>query len=235
MPRREAEYKRSSDAEMMDAIPSARKKEFSRAVCDWMRVPERIRNFLWRLETDEYRIMISEVLLRRTNAKSANRVYEEFITRFPTLDSFKVAEPEELYRVTKKAGLEWRARNVVQLAQALRSMTTIPSEIPLLEKLPGVGPYVARAVAVNAWDRPCVPVDANIVRLLSRYFGLSGSDSLRRNRRFQSFADELLPPSHWRKFNHALLDLCALHCVAMSPRCRACPLYDKCKHAKSID
>jgi A/G-specific adenine glycosylase len=74
-----------------------------------------------------------------------------------------------------------------------------------LTELPGVGRYTADAVARFALDRPVLPVDVNVRRVLERTQGSFGPASA-----------------------HALMDLGATICLARIPRCDACPLAAKC-------
>ena len=74
-----------------------------------------------------------------------------------------------------------------------------------LTELPGVGRYTADAVARFAFDRPVLPVDVNVRRVLDRTGGSFGPASA-----------------------HALMDLGATVCLARIPRCHACPLAERC-------
>ena len=69
-----------------------------------------------------------------------------------------------------------------------------------LTELPGVGRYTADAVARFAFDRPVLPLDTNVRRVLERTGGEFGPASA-----------------------HALMDLGATICLARIPRCHSCP------------
>ena len=74
-----------------------------------------------------------------------------------------------------------------------------------LTDLPGVGRYTADAVARFALDRPVLPVDTNVRRVLERTGGKFGPAAA-----------------------HALMDMGATVCLARIPRCDACPLAERC-------
>ena len=74
-----------------------------------------------------------------------------------------------------------------------------------LTELPGVGRYTADAVARFAFERPVLPLDTNVRRVLERTGGAFGPASA-----------------------HALMDLGATICLARIPRCHACPLAARC-------
>jgi A/G-specific adenine glycosylase len=104
----------------------------------------------------------------------------------------------------------------------------VPSDVEKLRELPAVGDYVAKAVSCYAYGTRSVPVDTNVVRVISRLFGVPGeSDSARRSKSITQLAESLAPESHFQDFNLALLDFAAKVCRP-KPLCEICPLQRKC-------
>lgn len=177
---------------------------------------------------------MAELLLRRTNAPAAQVIYNEFIERYPSALMLSKGDRREIEGLVRRLGLNWRAQNVVQLADYfLIHEPSVPYTLEELAELPGVGPYVARAVLINCCNFSAVAVDSNVVRVVCRFFGLTESDSLRRNKGFQEMADKLILGSNARSFNYALLDFASSVCKAREPRCKGCPLAERCKSVKS--
>jgi A/G-specific adenine glycosylase len=179
-----------------------------------------------------YELVIAETFLRRTNATAAEKVYVEFLRRFPGPEALGGASNEDIEEIIKPLGLAWRAENLKDLAQHFRHSPKIPNSISALQKMPGIGPYIARAVLVNSLQLKAVPVDSNIVRVLSRCAGIIPSDNLRRNKNFQILADSFLESPHFKETNYALLDLAALVCRPSNPKCSQCPLVTMCNFGK---
>jgi A/G-specific adenine glycosylase len=213
-------------------ITALQKSTFSDGLMEWAADGRNLRSFTWRETTAPYEVLIAELLLRRTNARAAEPIYAEFLETYPTLESFRVAERQQLYSLAAKAGLRWRAQNLVTLSNHFRMRSDIPVDVFELQQLPGVGPYVARAVALNTQNVPCVPIDSNVVRVVCRYFGFPESDSLRRLAAFQKFADELVAQQQPRSFNYALLDFASLVCRPRDPSCSECVLADSCEYRR---
>ena len=108
----------------------------------------------------------------------------------------------------------------------------MPTRREYLLELSGVGPYVAAAVLCFALGRDEPIVDANVVRVLRRVYGLRSTRSRpHTDNMFWDLARDLLPNGGAADFNYALLDLAALVCLPRNPRCAECPLMLSCAWA----
>jgi A/G-specific adenine glycosylase len=105
---------------------------------------------------------------------------------------------------------------------------TIPDTVEALERLPGVGPYTARAVAAIAFGRPVTAVDTNVRRVLSR---VVDGDRVVAHRRLQELADGLVPNDRPAAWTQALMDVGAKFCRSRRPVCEACPVRAWCRFA----
>ena len=159
------------------------------------------RDLPWRHTRDPYRILVSEVMLQQTQVARVVPRYLAFLERWPTVEALSVARPAEVIREWQGLGYNRRALNLHRAARRIAAEGW-PED---LTELPGVGRYTADAVARFALDRPVLPVDTNVRRVLER----TGAD--------------FGPASA-----HALTDLGATICLARIPRCDACPLADRC-------
>ena len=79
----------------------------------------RLDAYPWRLERDPYRIFVAEVLLQRTKTRQVVPVYENFIKKFPTIQSLANATDYEIIQVIKPLGLAYRARRLKRVASTL--------------------------------------------------------------------------------------------------------------------
>lgn len=105
----------------------------------------------------------------------------------------------------------------------------VPREISLLESLPGIGPYTARAVAATAFGQPVAAVDTNVRRVVSRVLREPMSP-----RQLQSAADALVYRADPVTWTHASMDLGATICRSRLPRCEECPVSSWCKSAGRV-
>ena len=218
----------------MDWLPSQDvRRELQTALLAWGSA--NFRDFPWREESSTpYHVLVAELLLKRTTATAAARVFPQFIERYLTIEKFVTARQDELVELFRPVGLsQQRARTVGDLIEALSNQwcRQIPRELQQLKTLPGLGDYAARAVLSLGFGIPAAVVDGNVRRILGRVF----RDGMRQGgdeSQFQRVADWLLPRRHHREFNLALLDLGALVCRPRLPRCPSCPLSDVCDFSR---
>ncbi len=170
-------------------------------------------------------------MLQQTQVKTVLPYYKRFLRRFPTLKQLAQAPLSEVLVLWAGLGYYSRAKHLHAAAQQVmaRLRGKLPSEVAELMKLPGVGRYTAGAISSIAFSRPAPILDGNVIRVLSRYFGIRGGTATPvSQRRLWNLAEEILPAAHPGAFNQALMDLGALICLRRSPQCAACPLASNC-------
>ncbi len=159
------------------------------------------RDLPWRKTRDPYAILVSEVMLQQTQVARVVPRYLRWLERWPSVEALAAATPADAIREWQGLGYNRRALNLHRAARQVAA-DGWPDD---LTELPGVGRYTADAVARFAFDRPVLPVDVNVRRVLDRTEGSFGPASA-----------------------HALMDLGATVCLARIPRCGECPLAHDC-------
>ncbi len=185
----------------------------------------------WKGEKDPYRIWLSEVILQQTRVQQGWDYYERFIRTFPTVLALAQSTEEEVIILWEGLGYYSRARNLHRAARIIINEFNgkLPDDYNLLKTLPGIGPYTAAAIASFAFSQPVPVIDGNVVRILSRYFGIEkpfGSANERKT--YQSHAEAVLDPRQPGTFNQAIMDFGALVCIPAGPRCAHCPVHARC-------
>lgn len=172
-------------------------KKFQTVILDWYR--KNRRDLPWRRTQDPYKILVSEIMLQQTQVTRVIPKYEEFLRSFPTLESLAKAPDKKLMAVWSGLGYWRRAKYLKETARLLvkrvraadlrrrvgprhvtrggvkrdekpqleRFFTREPRE---LEKLPGIGPYTARALACFAFGSKEAFLDTNIRRVYLHFF-----------------------------------------------------------------
>ncbi|MCI4340906.1 MAG: A/G-specific adenine glycosylase [Thermoplasmata archaeon] len=185
----------------------------------------------WRRDRSPYRIWVAEVLLQQTRVAQAVPYYERLLRRYPSLRSLAGARTDELLKLWEGAGYYHRAWNLHATAQELvgRQGGRFPRTPAALEQLPGVGPYIARAIASLAFGVPVVALEANGLRVAARLTGERGDVRTAKVRqRLLRFLEHELPREAPGAFNEALMELGETVCTSHAPQCRVCPLGYRC-------
>lgn len=216
---------------MVSTFRSLNEKEtFQRNLLRWYRTSKRA--LPWRETRDPYKILISEMLLQQTRVETATDYYERFIKRFPTIRHLASASQNSVLQVWQGLGYYGRARNLHRTAKILckDAEGRLPSEPEALNKLPGIGPYTAAAVASIAFDRNVAVLDGNVARVLCRVCMIRDDPRNPATRkRLTQIANLLLPRGKAADFNQALMELGALVCKPSRPDCAACPVRAVCR------
>lgn len=187
--------------------------------------------YSWRNAHNPYHTLLAEVLLHRTQARQAEKVYQQIIQRYPEPADLLTAPSEEVRNVLFSAGLHWRNNLLIEMVREIKQNFDgkVPREHDLLLTLPGVSAYIAGAVRCFAWNEPVALLDTNTVRITGRLLGWEIKDSSRRSLRFRQALELLLDRDNPRAFNYALLDLAHQICLRRQhPRCNDCPLNTWC-------
>lgn len=191
------------------------------------------RDFPWRHGKDSYKILISEVMLQKTNASKVIPAYIEFIKKYPTIRVLQNAKISNVKKLLKPLGLIYRAERLISIAKILSNYNRgkVPYQRDQLLRLKGLGKYAASAVMCFAFNKRVPIVDNSIVRLFERFFGyVSLKKRPRDDACLWNLAGTLLPERNTKDYNYALLDFCALQCTAKKPKHKTCPLRNICKY-----
>lgn len=189
------------------------------------------RDLAFRATTDPYAILVSEAMAQQTQAARAADYWTRFMAEFPTVQALASATPAAVLRAWRGLGYNRRALALRKAAIAIVADHggRVPDDLHALVRLPGVGPYTARAVAALAFGRPVGAVDVNVRRVLSRAIG--GSVDAFGAAELQRIADASVPDEAPGTWTHALMDLGATFCRPRAPRCAACPAAPWCRYA----
>ena len=185
----------------------------------------------WRGFHDAYRTWVSEAMLQQTRVETVLSYYPRFLDRFPSLAALAQAREEDVLKVWEGLGYYSRARNLWKGTKQVMEEYggVLPSDPAELRKICGIGPYSAGAIASIAYDVPVPAVDGNVIRVVSRLYGVRSdvSDPGVR-RRIEDLAASLVPRERPGDHNQAVMDLGATVCVPGTPDCSRCPLSSYC-------
>lgn len=190
------------------------------------------RKYLWREKSSTlFQKVIAEILLQRTRADTVASYLPDFLRQFPSWNELSAKNEEELHRALYPLGL-WRQKAIVLRGLADKIMTRrgeFPKDYNEIRDLPGVGQYLANAIAMFSIGEPRPLLDVNMVRVLGRYFGPRKLVDFRDDPYVQTLAYSIvLATVDYVDINFAILDLAALICMK-KPLCSECPINKGCK------
>jgi A/G-specific adenine glycosylase len=183
---------------------------------------------------DPYRVWLSEVMLQQTTTAAVAPYYRKFTARWPTVEALARAEEAEVMAAWAGLGYYSRARNLIASARRVAELGAFPDTEHGLRELPGVGAYIAGAVAAIAFDRRAAVVDANVERVVARLFAI-GEPLPRARTRIRARVEAITPEARPGDFAQAMMDLGATVCTPREPRCLLCPLASVCEGRKAGD
>jgi A/G-specific adenine glycosylase len=191
-------------------------------------------DYPWRDSSEpDWKRLITEVLLQRTNAAAVKRLYVDFFFKYPTAESLACAPVEEVEQAIHSLGLRWRAQYLPSLASNIAA--GVPESSDELMKLPGVGPYVSGAFMVLHRNTSSTFVDANVVRLLGRYLGFEWDGETRRKKWLLDHVDALFSHGYTpSEFGYALLDFSREVC-GRAPQCQSCEARTQCAYFATLE
>jgi A/G-specific adenine glycosylase len=200
------------------------------AVLRWY--DDRGRTLAFRGTRDPYAILVSEVMAQQTQISRVVEAWAAFLDQFPTIAALAAATPADVLRAWRGMGYDRRALNLRRAAQVIVEDHggRVPADVAALERLPGIGPYTARAVASIAFGQRVGAVDTNVRRVLGRTLAGAMGPALP-GARLQAIADDAVDPERPADWTHAVMDLGATVCRPANPRCGDCPLATWCRFA----
>ena len=214
-------------------------KECIELILNWY--SENKRDFLWRRDTDPYKVWISEIMLQQTRIEAVIDYYSRFIKRLPTIRDLSFVSEDELLKLWEGLGYYSRARNLKKAACKIMEEYNgvFPSTYDEIIKLPGIGEYTAGAISSICFNEKQVAIDGNVMRVYCRVTDsdLDVSD-LKVKKRIGEEIKKILP-SNSGDFNQGIMELGEVICIPNgTPNCSNCPLKNHClahiNHRESI-
>ena len=184
----------------------------------------------------EYYTLVSEFMLQQTQVVTVVPYFNNFIKDIPDVNTLAKISEQKLLKYWEGLGYYSRVRNLKKTAQIIKKnyKGKLPSNIEELKLLPGVGNYTANAIMAIAFNKPFIPLDGNIERVIKRLLNLKlasevSKESLIRKKKI------LGTSARASDYAQALMELGALLCRPKNPLCDQCPLTKNCKSFKNND
>ncbi|MHB1163378.1 MAG: HhH-GPD family protein [Minisyncoccota bacterium] len=160
-------------------------------------------DLLWRTTRNPYRILVSEIMLQQTQVDRVLPFYKDFIKKFPTAKKLAVAPLSDVLKSWQGLGYNRRAKMLHAAAKEI-AIRRMPCTVVELEKLSGVGPYTARAIAAFAYNQDVILVETNIRTAIIHHF-FSAREKVS-DTEVEEILTHVLPKGRAREWYSALMD-----------------------------
>jgi len=198
------------------------------------------RDLPWRHTEDPYAIWISEIMLQQTQVTTVIPYWKRWMRALPTVQKLAQSKPEGVLKLLEGLGYYSRARNLQAAAQkiVIDHGGLFPEDPKIMRELPGIGRYTAGAISSIAFDQPEPLVDGNVVRILTRIFGIRENPKNKKTQEeLWELAQTMVSASEdCAGLNQSIMELGATVCHPRHPECDNCPVNRNCtaKREKTI-
>ena len=208
-------------------------------------------------------------MLQQTQVKTVIPFWERWLRELPTIEAAANASEDKIHKLWEGLGYYTRVRNLQKAAQVIvaecrrrgdESQTGKKLETPHVVSykfpenfdevlaLPGIGRYTAGAICSIAFNQPTPILDGNVIRVLTRIFGIGENPKEKAtNAKLWELAEQLVfhasrithhaAKSRMRTkdeedfcshLNQSLMELGALVCIPRNAQCLLCPVKKLC-------
>ncbi len=132
------------------------------------------RDLPWRRTRDPYAIWVSEIMLQQTQVKTVLPYWERWMLDLPTIQAAANASPDKIHKLWEGLGYYTRVRNLQKAARLIveKHDGKFPDNFDDVLVLPGIGRYTAGAICSISFNQPTPILDGNVIRVLTRVFGI---------------------------------------------------------------
>ena len=184
----------------------------------------------------QYFTLISEFMLQQTQVKTVIPYFENFINIIPNLKSLAKVNNRKLMKCWEGLGYYSRAKNLKKSAKIIIDNYNgrLPNDFIELKKLPGIGDYTASAISAIAFNKPIIPLDGNIERVLKRILNLKTEKETKKEN-LHKLKKVFGTTNRSCDYVQALMEVGALICKPKNPYCGKCPIIKNCLSFKKKD
>lgn len=179
---------------------------------------------------DPYQLLIAVILSAQCTDKRVNMITPALFEAFPTPEVMAASTPEVVFEYIKSVSYpNNKSKHLVGMAQMLLSEFegVMPSDVELLQKLPGVGRKTANVIASVVYDKPAMAVDTHVFRVSNR-IGLTNNSKTpleTEKELVKHIPKSIIPIAH-----HWLILHGRYVCQARKPKCENCGLKPWCNY-----
>ena len=171
-----------------------------------------------------------KLFCNKQGLSKAGIIMKNLLLNTLTITQLANAKDEAVFKLWEGLGYYTRCKNLLYTARFIEKKYAgkFPSDYNTILSLKGVGAYTASAIASFCFNLPHAVVDGNVLRVLSRYFGIEMPvDTTEGKHYFTQLANLCLDKNKPAEYNQSIMDFGATVCKPV-PLCEICPLKITC-------
>jgi endonuclease-3 len=176
-----------------------------------------------------YELLVAVILSAQCTDKRVNMITPAFFDFFPDAESLSQANKEDVFSLIKSCSYpNNKTKSLMGMGKMLFEDFggIVPSDVEMLQKLPGVGRKTANVIASVVFNAPAMPVDTHVFRVSNR-MGLTknSKNPLQTEKQLVRYIPKSLIPlaHHWLILHGRYV------CLARKPKCGECGAWAFCE------
>jgi len=178
--------------------------------------------------SNAWELLVATILSAQCTDKRVNMVTPGLFKKYPTIQDFAAAKPEELAQDIRSTGFfNNKSKSVIGAARKILTdfKGEIPRDIDQLLTVPGAARKTANVVLGTAFGIASgVVVDTHVQRISRRLDLTKETDP----GKIEKDLVKIIPKQKWILFSHQIIHHGRALCIARNPRCAECQLEPLC-------
>ncbi len=178
-------------------------------------------------------LLVATILAAQCTDARVNIVTKTLFKKYQKPEDYLSVPIEELQEDIQSCGFyRNKAKSIVHACHTIleKYNGTVPGTMDELLELGGVGRKTANVLLGECFNTPGVIVDTHVKRVSGRLGFTKQTDP----NKIEQDLMKLWPRDTWTQYSHLLVFHGRKICIAASPRCTMCPLYDLCPYPHTM-
>lgn len=179
---------------------------------------------------DLFQITVAVILSAQCTDKRVNIISKDLFKRYRNFDQLAKATQEDVFSYIKSCTYpNNKSKNLIAMAKAVTENFNgnMPSDVDLLQTIPGIGRKSANVIAAVGFGQNTMPVDTHVFRVSQRMGLITKSNN---PLEVEKKLVKLLPNNMLKDFHHWLILHGRYVCQARKPKCSECGLKEVCNY-----
>lgn len=178
-------------------------------------------------EYTPFQVLVSTIISQRTRDEQTAKASARLFSKYPDAKLLSRASQKAVAALIRDCGFyNQKAGRIVEVSKEIASRFggKVPDDKASLMSLPGVGSKTANCVLVYGFSSAAIPVDTHVHRISNR-LGLAKTKTPEQT---EMVLEKVFDKKDWLVVNEQFVRFGQTVCRPIGPRCKECPLNDKC-------